>query len=62
MHIQGTDYALVALNLSEIETIISALESDWYNWSIEEAGILLSQFKQLKKQLEQSTKFINDSE
>lgn len=60
MHVYGKDYALIALNKTEIKTIISALEDDWRHWSIKEAGILLAQFEQLEKELSKQEADISD--
>ncbi|WP_170145415.1 hypothetical protein [Ammoniphilus oxalaticus] len=51
MKVIETQVSLVALTFDEIETIISALESDFHEWGIEEAGILLGQFKKAKEKL-----------
>lgn len=62
MHIQSTNNVLISLSPSEIETIIDALDSDWHEWRIENAGVLLAQFKQLKERLSnQDTDVIDDS-
>lgn len=62
MHVHSTNNVLVSLSASDIETIISALETDWNEWKIQSAGILLSQFQQLKGDLaEQITDISNDS-
>ena len=62
MHIHGTDYILISLNRSEIDTIIESLETDWQEWNIRKAGVLLSQFEQLKDSLiQKQTDFPNES-
>ncbi|MEY9979734.1 hypothetical protein [Lysinibacillus sp. RC79] len=62
MYIYDSNYTLIALNKSEIQTIISALETDWNEWSIQEAGVLLSQFEQIKQSLsKQENNFSDDS-
>lgn len=60
MQVMGTDYVLLSLNRSEIETIISALEDDWNHWSIKEAGVLLAQFEQLKEKLSKQDADVKD--
>lgn len=62
MYVHSTSNVLVSLSASDIETIISALETDWNEWRIDKAGILLAQFQQLKSDLsEQITDVSNDS-
>lgn len=62
MHIQGTDHVLISLSLSEVETIISALEIDWNEWKTMKAGVLLSQFQDLHSGLtQQQADISNDS-
>ncbi len=51
MHIVGKDYLLVALSKSEIETIISALHSDFHECGITNAGILLKQLEKVNESL-----------
>lgn len=51
MEVVELQTVLVALTPDEIDTIISGLTVDFYEWDIKEAGILLFQFEKLKKKL-----------